>query len=282
MRQLVTVAREFGSELNNDLRGSTFDKPESVDVLTRLHARACQVFEEVLCLSVSGFADGAMARWRTLHEMSGVALLITEGGDALATRYKAHYAVEANKTAKRYHRFHERLGHAPLSDEELARVAQRSAEAVEAYGPDFAEDNGWASERLRKKRPSVADILEAASIDHLAPYYKWASHNVHAGPNGVFWRLGLIGEDEILLAGPSNAGFADPAHAASLSLLQISSTMMMLHPAFDNVVMIHVLRDLADKIGDTLLDASRALESRTRGACQRERHESALIARGPR
>jgi hypothetical protein len=41
-------------------------------------------------------------------------------------------------------------------------------------------------------------------------------------PEGVFFKLGLIGESEVLLAGPSNAGLTDPGHASALSLMQIS------------------------------------------------------------
>ena len=44
-------------------------------VLNRLHGRACQVTAEIICLLKAGYADGAEARWRSLHELSVVSSL---------------------------------------------------------------------------------------------------------------------------------------------------------------------------------------------------------------
>jgi hypothetical protein len=44
-------------------------------------------------------------------------------------------------------------------------------------------------------------------LDYLRPYYKLASHNVHAQPKGILFKLGLVQNQDILLAGPSNYGF---------------------------------------------------------------------------
>ncbi len=61
LKMFITIAREIGANLNSNLR--TFgDSPKTVDVLTRLHARACQIAEEVVCLLENGFSDGGMAR----------------------------------------------------------------------------------------------------------------------------------------------------------------------------------------------------------------------------
>ena len=77
------------------------------------------------------------------------------------------------------------------------------AAVLEKYGPDFGNSQGWAPKHLEKRDPNIADIQGAAGIDHLAPYYRMASHNVHANPNGVFFKLGLIDEASTMLAGPS-------------------------------------------------------------------------------
>ena len=106
----------------------------------------------------------------------------------------------------------------------------------------------------------IADIQEAAGIDHLAPYYRMASHNVHANPKGVFFKLGLIGETDTLLAGPSNAGLADPGHATALSLVQISSLLLLLYPTLDNQIAMRVMHALGDEIGAALLAAHKKLK----------------------
>jgi hypothetical protein len=69
LKMLCTISRELGSDINNALRpAGGGDRPQTFDLLIRSHARACQITEEVICLLGSGFADGAMARWRyTAH-----------------------------------------------------------------------------------------------------------------------------------------------------------------------------------------------------------------------
>ncbi|WP_224497072.1 DUF5677 domain-containing protein [Bradyrhizobium septentrionale] len=46
-----------------------------------LHARSCQITQEIIWLLSGGFADAAMARWRTLREATAVASLIGEHGE---------------------------------------------------------------------------------------------------------------------------------------------------------------------------------------------------------
>jgi hypothetical protein len=79
-------------------------------------------------------------------------------------------------------------------------------------------------------------VTAGVSRGDLGPYHRVASHNVHANPIGVFLKLGLVGEMDILLAGPSDVGLADPGHATALSLLQISTALVHLNPTFDNTM----------------------------------------------
>ena len=64
-----------------------------------------------------------------------------------------------------------------------------------------------------------------------------ASHNVHANPKGVFFKLGMLAESQVLLAGPSNAGLADPGHGAALSLSRVTAALVGLQqpPTLDNL-----------------------------------------------
>lgn len=115
---------------------------------------------------------------------------------------------------------------------------------------------------LRGERSSHANESDEdgqsadGGIGHLGPYYRMARHNVHANPKGVFFKFGLIGEREILLAGPSDAGLADPGHATALSLLHISSSLLHLNPTLDYMVAIRIMKALADEAGNELVDAS--------------------------
>jgi hypothetical protein len=100
---LVAIARELGGEMNADARSNAATLgPALVDVITRMHARPCQIAEEVIVLSECGFANGAMARWRTMHEVFVVASFISKHGEKCAKAYCEHQAVESKKGSDEY------------------------------------------------------------------------------------------------------------------------------------------------------------------------------------
>jgi uncharacterized protein DUF5677 len=63
-----------------------------VSALVLLHSRACSVAAEIEMLIRAGYADGANARARTLHEIAVIAFFLAEGGDELARRSDATQA----------------------------------------------------------------------------------------------------------------------------------------------------------------------------------------------
>jgi Family of unknown function (DUF5677) len=267
LRMMVTMSRELGDSVNRELRQSpgASSRRHVVDVLARSHARACQIVEEILTLLEAGFADGAMARWRTMHEIAVVASFIAAHGEEVAKRYVSHEAIESKRAADDYQRCQPRLGYEPLPDKEI-KAAQKAYDAVIAkYGPEFAKgDYGWARHHLGKpKTPTFKDIEGAVQIDHFRAHYRLASHNVHANPKGVFFKLGILAESQVLLAGPSNAGLADPGHGAALSLLRVTAALVGLQqpPTLDNSVALLMMVQLGDEIGEAFGEAHERLEA---------------------
>jgi hypothetical protein len=257
---LLTISREQGINLNQQLRQAPpTDSTHLVEVLTRLHARACQVVDEILVLLSAGFADGAMARWRTLHEIAVIALFIGEHGDELAERYIWHQHVESRRAMRDYVACQERLGYEPLESGEVADVERSYVAIVDRFGPSFGNQYGWATDQLNNNNPTFANIERAVGISHFRAHYRMASHNVHGNPKGVFFKLGLLEEADILLAGPSNAGLADPGHGAAISLVQTSAPLALLHPTFDNIVTLKIMLDLEAEIGQAFGDAHQKL-----------------------
>lgn len=267
LRMSLTIARELGQSTSEMLRRAhSSELPHLADVLPRLHARACQVTDETICLLESGFADGAMARWRTLHETAAVALLLAESGEEVATRYVDHQVIESYRAATDYRSCSARLGYDPMGDSEYQETKDARDQMIERYGPDFDGPYGWATEAVGKSRPTIRDIEEAAGIDHLRAHYRMASHNVHANPKGVFFRLGLLSESDILLAGPSNFGLADPGHSAAISLAQVTAALCLREPNLDILVSQKLLGTLIDEIGDLFFRAQSALKGELGGA----------------
>lgn len=96
----------------------------------------------------------------------------------------------------------------------------------------------------------------------MRPYYKWASQNVHAGSKGMRNRLALPEcDDDILVVGQSSAGMADPAHATALSLMQITCTLLKSKPTLDHIVLMEVIKNYTDRIGQTFLSISKSNDS---------------------
>src|SRR5579885_642402 len=65
-------------------------KDHVFESLIRISARACKTGREILALLEKGYADGAFARWRTLHELAVTALFIQRNGDEVAEQYLLH------------------------------------------------------------------------------------------------------------------------------------------------------------------------------------------------
>lgn len=258
---LITCAKELGEDAHANLSMKADpDRHHLTEALTRLHARACQIASEVMALLRNGFADGAMARWRTIHEVATVSLLILKGGESLAERYILHAAEESRRAAYQYQKYAERLGFEPYSVEELASLDKECLHLEQRFGEHFSEEYGWASDDLKNKRPSFALIEQAVGIDHLRPFYRMASHNVHANPKGVFFKLGLMDESEVILAGPSDYGLADPGQNTALSLVQVTTALLSLDVNFDTAMAQELLLRLSHEIGQEFVTVQRELE----------------------
>ena len=261
LRMMYTISIEIGGEVAKRWRRPTKTQGELRHVLLHLHARACQVTNEIICLMENGLADGAMARWRTLHEIRVVASLIAAHGNDLAIRYLAHEAVEAKRAMDRFMICYEALGYAPLSKREIKAIENDYAAALAAFGDNFGSQYGWAVHHLEMKKPRFDDLEVAAGQVAMRSHYHMASYNVHASTNGIAFRLGLMkGGGITALAGASNAGFVEPAQNTGQALLEVTSLLLSRNWRFDELVEMDILVSLRDRLPSALERANRELE----------------------
>ena len=259
----IALSTEAGTEFNAKFRNEAVLSGNAVfEALTRLHARGCQVSGEVLALLYAGFADGAHARWRSLHEVTVVASLIEQHGQELAERYLLHESIQQYKLAREYQEYCERLHIEPLSNEVLDKLKVQCDKLIVRFGDAFKDDYGWASSATGNNRPTMRDIEQRVQLDHMRPYYRTASDNVHANSHSVQFRLGLhlSQQENVLLAGPSSLGMADPGHSTAVSLLQLTTTLLATESVFDCVVTMKILEDLTNEIGEAFLKVHQELE----------------------
>lgn len=223
------LSEEFGSYLNESQRPRAATAEDLVfEALTRLHGRGCLTVSEIGVLLRSGHATGANTRWRTLHELTLVALFIAQHGQGVARQYLEHEAIELHRGAVQYQKYAEALGEEPLDMDEIDGLRRRRDELVAKYGQGYAQDYGWATTVLGKKRVTLGDIAETIDMSRWTPYVRMASHGVHSGPHGAYFDLGLPAELDAIPSGPSQFGLAEPG-ANTLMFLQLLTMALLVH-----------------------------------------------------
>ena len=264
----ISIAIEAGADFNSESRkdGNRLGDAK-FEALTRLHARACQVSLEILVLLCSGYADGAHARWRTLYEIAVVSSFIRgndqrENDQDLAERYLLHEIIQQYKLACQHKTYKERLDATPLSQKGFDNLKAARDQLLDQYGHTFDSYYGWAASTLGDDNPNLIKIAESVNLEHMSPYYKMASDNVHAHSHGTSFRLGSsLHPSKLLLAGPSTLGLADPGHSTVISLHQVTVNLFATEWNLDCIVVSKILASLVTETGDAFLAVHRELEA---------------------
>ncbi len=250
LEMLIDISLDTGAEFNQKFRPLAFQENDFVfEALTRLHARSCQVGSEILILLQHGFADGAHARWRTLHEISVVARFVAHHDNDLAERYLVHSIVADYQRAVEYRKHSEKLSYAPIPGDVFDEIKSNYEAAIAKYGSGFKNDYGWASTILNKDRPSFTDIEEKAGISYMRPFVKLAHMNIHAGSKGIIFRLGSPpAGPNLIVAGSSIYGVGEPAQNTAYSIDLAIETLLLSKSSFDNLGFVLAFRKLMREV----------------------------------
>jgi hypothetical protein len=264
---LMVASEEAGAEYYVEHQAAAAEEDDLVfEALVALHALACRTASEVYALLRTGHPFGAMTRWRSLHENAVIAEVLSTNGRGLAERFLLHQHLQNAKDARTYQEHCEALGYEPLPDEELAEIEQRANNLKSRYGKEYKEPYGWAAILTETGRaPNLRDLERMAGLEHLRPFYGWASHAVHPGSKGIQLNLLSRADGSVRLAGPTNAFLADPGHGALLALLHVT-TVLLVHGRkasarhFEHLVIISALKTLVNDAGGAFLEAEKLLE----------------------
>lgn len=256
---LIELSRQAGESMNALYRNKEMEDECKVEVLTRMQARGVQVANEVFTLLINGYPDGAMARWRTLHEITIIAIFINENGNKCAERYLDHDDVVLYKSALQFQKNCEKLGHEPIEKQDLENIEENYKLVIEKYGTEFKDDYGWANPNIKRKATFYI-IEQAVDLGHMRPFYKYACDNVHAGPRSLFHKVGLL-DNDILLTGPSDYGFAEPGHYTAMSIAMLTVELITLYPTIDSLVAGHIIDDYCGNAIDSFYQAQNNYET---------------------
>ena len=252
----IVICTEAGEEFNRSYSTAALENNNlAFDIVVRHHARACHIAQEILCLLKSGFADAAHARWRALHEVNATAMFIAKHGQDCAERFYFHDIVDSYDGMLEHKKHEDRLQEKAAPQEELNSCKLEYDKVISRYGKKFGDHYGWASNIFpNHRRVGFTAIEKDVGLDHMRPYYKWASQNVHSGSKGMRNRLGLCeAKEDILLVGQSNSGMTDPAHATAISLCQITCTLLVLEPTLDHIFLMKIMKDYQEDVGNAFM-----------------------------
>lgn len=269
LEMLIIIAHEAGEIYVEDLRREFAGEAESeesvlLDALVALHCRACRTAREILCLMKSGYADGAYARWRAIHEMAVTACFLLQHGADTPQRYLDHADVMSWRAAQEYQEHCQTLGYEPFSTKELDELKAASDAVIDKYGPSFKSDYGWAADALGDARPTFRKIEANLDMSEWRPFFRLACQSVHAGSEALLFSLAATDVEQMKtmpLAGASDAGLADPGHHTAISLTMTSVALLTSRPNLDGLVCSKCMLNLCDEIGEVLLEAHESHES---------------------
>ena len=217
---------ESGKWVNELLRpGAVTRKDQKFEALIRLHGKAAMTAREVFVLLRSGFSSGALARWRTLHEVWVVFLLLADGDEELSRRYLVHEVVESLKGQEEYEEIWEVLGLEP-PDWTAAERRKAREDLVAEFDRAFLQDYGWAAPLFNNKAKKFKELEKCAKLDQWRGYYRLASHGTHANSKGILWNIQSLATVDVVWAGPSNAGLLDPAQLTLIALANITVSLL--------------------------------------------------------
>jgi predicted hydrocarbon binding protein len=263
MEMLVVISEESGEMLNTEYRETARLNNDLVfEVLTRIHARACLSAYEALCLLRAGFSEGALTRWRTLHELSIVAFFIQKYGNPIAERYLVYEEIENYYEMIEYQKRCNELNCEPLNHEEIEIITAKKDQLISQFGIEFGKPFGWAAPILPKEKCNIKGLEAEIELDHLRPFYKMACNYVHSGPKGMSYRLGLIDNatSNILLCGPSNYGLANPGQNICISLNQITACLLTIAPNYERILSAKVMDILCEEACEAFAEVQEEIE----------------------
>ncbi len=261
----IEAGQTFQTEF---LRHEGYEQDPLLGVLMRLHAHACRVTGEIIALLSAGYPDGALARWRTLHELTVTAILIREHGPQAAVDYGHYGVVQSVDGMNGYQATAEAMNREPYSTEELEAANKLRDSILDSYGDGFKSRNGWARKYIGSSR--FANLQRAAGLERWSNDYSIASRDIHTDYREMRSLLAMSeAQHDLLVCGQSNSGMVEPAHSTAIALSQITATFLAAYiedndcPIDHTITLVFtkLLRRFEADLGETLLKIHQAASS---------------------
>jgi len=257
LEMIWAIAQELGEVNGREIKADG-DKDDNavMAALAHLFPNALLISQEIICLLKGGFADGALARWRSLHEVSVTAMYVIKHGEKAAIAYLMSFHFAARRSANQVNDHAARAGLQTFSKVELLQFDLRCAEAEKLLGRKIDKDKNGEWPAITQIHKNFAEIEKQVGMDHWRPRYKWASSHTHANHRPTGTLLGMSeATDNAHLIGQSNSGLVDPFQMTAITLAQITATYLLYTPNPDRIVHSKVILRLSEEMTEIAMDS---------------------------
>lgn len=224
------------------------------DVLLKLYSKAITLSKEILLLLKSGYSDGAMSRWRSLHECNIYFSILSlnyndqKFTENIVCKYLDYSKIEKYQEIMKYQKIDKKF---KINSDDYKMIKSDYCDVLKQYGDEFSKPYSWAKELFPSKgRIYFSDLEKMAGIDHLSIYYKQASYHIHASPTGIYNSLGSIKDEKTrqigYIFGPSNYGLSIPGQLTLISLIQISISLLKIDVNIDRLIRMSIFNKFAN------------------------------------
>lgn len=242
------IACELGQNHGIDVKETDDEyNNEVMAALANIFPKSLLTTREIISLLEAGYPDGALARWRSLHELSISAMYIAKHGIIAAKQYQLSYYFSTYRAALQINEYSERSGIKKFSKKELDNMERLCEKARSILGinlnPRKAE---WPAITGKK---NFFELEKDVAMDHWRPWYKWASNYIHSSHRPL---EDLLGNREASihahLVGPSDFGFVDPFQLTAISLSQLVTTYLNHTVNMDRLIHLEIFHSMAKEM----------------------------------
>ena len=253
------VASEIGELHGKEVQSrNEHDNDEVMAALAHIFPKALLIIQEIICLLKGGYPDGALTKWRSLHELSITAMYIRKRGQRAAVAYLVSFHFSALRSALQINEYSARTGIERFTDQEIADMKDRCTQAEILLGRTIPKlrDGEW---------PRIAGLNDFFAIerdvkmDHWRPWYRWASSAIHASHRPADKMLGLKdAKSSANLVGSSNSGFVDPFQLTAITLSHVFTTYLRHSVNMDRMVHTAVMLDFGKEMATIAISAEQS------------------------
>lgn len=255
LEMLRQISIEAGMEFQKVfLKYPEYENDPLLGVLMRQHANACRITGEIIHLLKGGYSDGAIARWRTLFEISVTCLVLNKHGKECAEDYIKHGKLKSIEGMEEYQKTAKEMKVEPYSNEEMDLAITLKEELNKEI------NHSWAIKYT--KFGKMEKLREYVGLGKWSHYYMLASKNIHADFHEMNSLMAMSEtKQNMLLIGQSNLGMTEPAHITAIALTQITGAFLTAYIQDENtklsykdsMLFLSLIKQYSDDVGKEFL-----------------------------